>query len=71
MSALDAAPTPARTGPGGTDLDHIYCCDPDVALCGTDISDAPEIDPNSEINCVVCADLEFQPCALCCPRPTP
>lgn len=58
--------SPATVETGGDDLSHIYCCDPDTALCGTDISgtDDAEFD---EADCVVCADLESVGalCALC------
>lgn len=55
-------PSPVRTGNRGSDLDHVYCCDPSLALCGADISDQPEIDDDRVISCVVCNDLEGQPC---------
>ncbi|MFI0897731.1 hypothetical protein [Streptomyces sp. NPDC020983] len=60
------APTPATTSTG-CDLDHIYCpCDPDTALCGTDITGATFVD-DVDTACVVCLDLEETdaPCALC------
>ncbi|MET4670773.1 hypothetical protein [Streptomyces sp. PvR018] len=60
------APAPVKATNGGSDLDHIYCCDPDLALCGTDVSDVPEIDADSDINCVVCADLDGGPCSPNC-----
>ncbi|MFF7631431.1 hypothetical protein [Streptomyces cyaneofuscatus] len=61
------APTPAQpdTAPGER-LDHLYCCNPDLALCGTDIGDASEIAPDSDITCIVCADLEDEPCSPGC-----
>lgn len=52
-------PAPARTS-AGDELDHIYCCDPDLALCGTDISGHEDNDADG--TCVVCLDLEFAPC---------
>lgn len=63
-----AASAPAA---GDSDLNHYYCCDPNVALCGTDISAMPETD--EDIDCVVCADLEptmaYTPCASpACPN---
>jgi hypothetical protein len=42
-------------------LNHIYCCSPDVSLCGLDISQHPEIDVDENM-CVVCEDLEDGPC---------
>lgn len=61
------APAPVKTTNGSSDLDHLYCCDPDLALCGTDVSDVPEIDADSDITCVVCADLDGEPCSPGCP----
>lgn len=48
-------------------LDHLYCCNPNLAHCGADISDATEsdfalTDPSA---CVVCVDLDRQPCLRC------
>lgn len=61
------APAPAATTTGD-DLDHLYCCDPDTALCGTDISDNTEADFEHP-DCVVCADLEVTDvsCSPNCP----
>lgn len=47
------------TSDGDTDdeLVHYYCeCNPDIALCGWDLTDREETD--DEAGCVVCADLE-------------
>jgi hypothetical protein len=53
----------ARTGTEASlDLNHIYCCSPDVSLCGLDISQHPEVDTDDDM-CVVCEDLEDGPCA--------
>ena len=35
------------------ELDHIYCCNPDLALCGTDISTMGYAD-HQQATCVVC-----------------
>lgn len=61
------APAPAKPTADSSDLDHLYRCDPDLALCGTDVSDVPEIDADSDITCVVCADLDGEPCSPGCP----
>ena len=63
---IQLAPVPASTGSGVNDLNHIYCCTPDVALCGTDISGDEDVDYD-EANCVVCVDLENTdaPCPRC------
>lgn len=63
MTAPIVAPAPTRTG-GSTDLNHIYCCDPDIALCGADVSAHPIVDLD-DADCVVCLDLEEQPCPTC------
>jgi hypothetical protein len=57
---IDAVPQPSTTGTS-IDLTHVYCCNPDLALCGEDVSDTPEVDEDGQL-CVVCDDLEEQPC---------
>lgn len=57
----------ARSEGGTTDITHVWCCDPDVALCGEDVSTEPEVPDGVGIDCVVCVDLEDQPCT--CPAP--
>lgn len=57
---LDTAPAPT-TNSTSTGLTHIYCCDPDLALCGEDLTDIPTVDEDTNL-CVVCEDLEDQPC---------
>lgn len=59
---------PSPSGPSTTSdegLDHIYCCDPDTALCGTDISGYVERPALGDVDCIVCDDLEFKPCLTC------
>lgn len=65
---IATAPQPSTTGTD-TDLTHLYCCDPDIAICGEDLSGTPEVDEDGQL-CVVCEDLEFQPCA-CAERTHP
>lgn len=49
---------------GSVDLNHLYCdCDPDKALCGTDVSGWPENDEGDP--CVVCDDLLWALCPRC------
>ena len=57
---LSLAPVPIKVS-SDTDPTHIYCCNPDLALCGTDISNTPHVDQDG-ILCVVCEDLEDQEC---------
>lgn len=47
------------------DTTHIFCCDPDTALCGWDVSDTPEVPDGVGHDCIVCLDLEMQPCPIC------
>lgn len=63
MDAAATLPAQARTS-GPTNINHIFCCDPDTALCGADIS-GDEIVDYDEADCVVCLDLEHQTCPLC------
>lgn len=58
---LAPAPAPSTTSTNDDGLTHIYCCDPNLALCGNDLSDTPEVEEDG-IVCVVCEDLEEQPC---------
>lgn len=49
------------------DLDHWFCCDPNRAYCGTDISahTYAEFAEDSPTMCRVCLDLTYTPCATC------
>jgi hypothetical protein len=60
---LDTAPVPTTTGTR-PDITHVYCCNPDMALCGEDLSSQHEVDDDDQ-PCVVCSDLEDQECT--CP----
>jgi hypothetical protein len=44
---------------------HVYCCNPDTALCGLDISEMPEVPDGTGHDCIVCTDLEEQQCPDC------
>lgn len=61
---LATAPAPA-TSDTGSDTCHVFCCDPDIALCGEDVSDVPEVPAGVGDDCIVCLDLETQPCPRC------
>ena len=56
----------ATTGTGEP-LDHIYCpCDPNLGLCGYDLTGYTEVEAfASDDECIVCADLELAPCPRC------
>lgn len=64
MSSLALAPEVNRTG-SDSEITHLYCCDPDTALCGEDITDSPEVPDGVGIDCVVCDDLEQFDCPTC------
>lgn len=55
------------TGLGG-DVDHWYCCDPDVAYCGLDLSGVPDGEEFDEM-CPLCvlADEAGGFCPSCSP----
>lgn len=63
MTALTTLPAPTRTG-APADLNHIFCCNPNITLCGVDSSEAEIVD-YVEADCVVCLDLEDQTCPTC------
>ncbi len=67
MTAAATTTAPAGTRTSGAELDHYTCCDENRALCGTDVTGAPEID--TDATCVVCIDLEATdaPCCTDCP----
>lgn len=63
--SVETLPAPVVDRTNNGDLDHYVCeCDPDIALCGQDVSAQdwlpPEPGPN---DCVVCLDLRGE-----CPR---
>ena len=48
------------------DLTHIVCHDPNRAICGADVSEAPWVPPSSYDNdCLVCLDIEHTSCPEC------
>jgi len=66
-TALEEVPT--KTSDNDDNLEHYYCeCDDSVALCGADITDAPDhtaSDTPFEDDCVVCIDLVDAACLRC------
>lgn len=70
MSAALAPATVAAVSDGGHVPGgevHFFCCDPDLGLCGTRLEGAA--DSAEAVTCVVCADLDGQPCSAACPYP--
>lgn len=62
---MTAQPQPQSSEPTTNDgLVHVFCCIYDLGLCGTDLTDVPEV-LEDEITCVVCHDLRDQPCERC------
>lgn len=64
---VDASPTTTDGTADDDALDHFFCCDPDAALCGADLSDVAErdFDEDSPQMCVVCFDLDRSPVNVC------
>lgn len=46
------------------DVDHLYCCDPDLSLCGEDISAEPEVTVFTNL-CPLCDVLDAYLCLRC------
>lgn len=44
---------------------HIFCCNRERSLCGQDLTEVPEVPDGVGHDCVVCLDLETQPCPRC------
>lgn len=67
---VNISPAPDSDGPDG--LTHIWCCDPNVAHCGSDISGGADVAPTETLagspECVVCDDLDDEPCPRGCER---
>ncbi len=47
-------PPPCVPASGDGSYCHLWCCDPDVALCGADISGEEECDDPGHVICVLC-----------------
>jgi len=59
------APEPITSQAAADDETHVVCCNPDTALCGTDVADGSWVEDDVETTCVVCRDLEGQDCPRC------
>lgn len=66
---LETEPSGPGTAPAGDGLNHYFCCDPDMAYCGTDISGYEMGWAASLPACIVCVELEAAdtPCGPDCP----
>ncbi|MFC9973506.1 hypothetical protein ACFVH6_21690 [Spirillospora sp. NPDC127200] len=65
--SLQTLPRPAS--PGAEDdesVEHLYCCDPNRALCGVDITDDEDLgDAETDgPECPLCEVLIDQPCGV-------
>lgn len=66
MSALAPIYEAAESTTAATDYSHVVCkCDENTTLCGLEATDFPWIDDEAEVECVVCADLDEEPCGRC------
>lgn len=61
MTAL-TLPAPDVAPPVVGDVLHTVCCDPDRAICGTDVSAEPWVDGGQPATCDVCAAAEWLDC---------
>jgi hypothetical protein len=50
------------------DIQHIVCCDPNTALCGSDVSDVPFTDMPLQYECPLCIWADTVQAS--CPSPT-
>lgn len=59
---------PAPTSSGDDDPDHYYCCDPDIAMCGADLTGVDDIGDDGVVDplCPLCAYVEdhYLPCPV-------
>ena len=63
MTTMQLSPEKTERKVGET-LDHLYCCDEDLSLCGLDISGHEEVDYMEDL-CIVCWGLEYSICERC------
>jgi hypothetical protein len=67
LTLVDRAPATSHTDDNDDSwLDHWYCCDPRVALCGAAIVEWDDDEVCPEHECVVCRDLLEVPCSPRC-----
>lgn len=66
MTVLDVRPVAEGRAKADLDENHLYCCNPDVSLCGLDLEGHDERDFADQECCPLCADLEDLPCRPGC-----
>lgn len=54
-----------ETNTTGVEIFHMFCCDENVAMCGTDVTGLPRTSGEGEQECVVCVALDALDCAVC------
>ncbi len=68
MAATITQPTRVDPATGGDDVTHYYCCDPNIAMCGLDLTNHAYVDDDEEDgdDCRLCAyiDDENLPCIV-------
>lgn len=65
--ATATLPVPTRGDLTVDDVDHLYCCDENVAMCGVDLTDvAEEVFGEDDPLCPMCAlvDETGMPCPV-------
>lgn len=57
---------PDLVSTSGDEPCHIYCCNPDIAFCGRDISGESEVEEiHDDETCLECLVAEQSPCPFC------
>lgn len=59
---VEPRPVVDRALRGDPAMVHLYCCDPDRAMCATDLSGGQHMPLGTPAECVVCVDLAGSPC---------
>lgn len=63
MTTTHTEADPRHTTDAGDDIVHLFCCDPDLAMCGMDLTGAMATDDEFDNDpCVVSDDLLYEPC---------
>lgn len=67
VTLFAAYPAPEGRVKSDPDDNHLYCCNPDVSLCGLDIRDGDDLDFTDEECCPTCLSLVESACHPGCP----
>lgn len=65
--ALNTEPSTTTNNDDDGDILHYYCCNPDRAVCGKDLTGTEDVDEirDDDQLCVVCEELFEVPCKRC------